>query len=346
MHEPKRSAGRPTLLDVCEKAGVSKATVSRVLNNRAGVGKEVRKRVLAAMKKLHYTPQAAARNLSRARSDMIGVVFQDLTSGWMLNVFRGIMHVASSTHYNVMMAISTTEGDESELPKRLLAEGRVDGLVWLDPRVSDDAVIEMKSLDLPFVVLQRNLKDPDINSVAIENTQGAHQAMSHLLDLGYRDILLVTGGEQSEDSRQRYAGAMQALRERNMEPRPNRVLVGHNVGPLAVRAFQNYLDDGHKLPEAILAFNDDMAIGLIRWLRRKGRRVPEDIAVVGFDGVEEAEYIGLTTVETPMYEMGVLAGQILIDLMSDSISAQRARQVLLRGNLRIRETCGASLRKA
>jgi len=193
--------------------------------------------------------------------------------------------------------------------------------------------------------LQRTLKDPDINSVAIENTQGAHQAMSHLLDLGYRDILLVTGGEQNEDSRQRYAGALQALRERHLELRPGRVLVGHNVGPLAVQAFQEYLEDGNTLPQAIFAFNDDMAIALIRWLRRRGRRVPEDVAVVGFDGIEEAEYIGLTTVETPMYEMGVLAGQILIDLMSHSISAKRARQVFLRGNLRIRETCGANLKR-
>ncbi|MBN1269441.1 MAG: LacI family DNA-binding transcriptional regulator, partial [Kiritimatiellae bacterium] len=298
-HEPRQPAGRPTLKDVCARAGVSKATVSRVLNNRTGVGPEVRKRVLNAMKQLGYAPQAAARNLSRARSDMIGVVFQDLTSGWMLNIFRGVMHVASSTHYNVMTALSTTLGDELDLPRRLLTEGRVDGLLWLDPRVPNKSVIEMKKLDLPLVVLQRNIADPDINSVAIENTQGAHQAMSHLLGLGYRDILLITGGEGSEDSEERYRGALQALREKDLALKPDRVIVGHNVGPLAVRALQDYLDGGQSLPEAIFAFNDDMAIAIMRWLRKKGHRVPEDVALVGFDGIVEAEYMGLTTVETP-----------------------------------------------
>lgn len=344
-HEPRKRRSLPTLRDVCVRAGVSKATVSRVLNNRTGVAMEVRRRVLKAMKDLGYVPRAAARSLSRSRSDTIGIVFQDLTAGWPLNVFRGIMHVASSCRFSVLTALSTAEGDELELPQRLLGEGRVDGLLWMDPRVPASAIVEMKKQDFPMVVLQRHLPDPSINTVSIENTQGAYEATMHLLDLGHKDILLITGGKDSEDSNERLRGVAQAFRERALPLRSDRIVVGHNVGPLAVKALQEYLASGRSLPRALFAFNDDMAIAVMNWLRKQGYRVPEDVAVVGFDGIAEAESVGLTTVETPMYEMGALAAQILIDTVSNAASAQRARQVMLRGTLRIRESSGGRLSK-
>jgi DNA-binding LacI/PurR family transcriptional regulator len=340
-HEKRRAKARTTLKDVCRRASVSKATVSRVLNNRMGVALGVRRRVLKAMKELGYVPQAAARSLSRARSDTLGIVFQDLTAGWLLNVFRGIMHVASTARYNVVTALSTTEGDELDLPQRLLSEGRVDGLLWFDPRVPVSAILDMKKLQVPLVVLQRNLPDPDINTVSIENFHGAYEAVRHLLQLGCRDILLVTGAKENEDSNERYRGAVQAFRDMGVELNSDRVLVGHNVGALAVRAFDEYLAQGHTVPRAIFAFNDDMAIHLMNWLQRNGRRIPQDVAIVGFDGVAEAECMGLTTVETPMYELGTVAAQMLVDIISGSPNAERARQVLLKGCLRIRESCGA-----
>lgn len=340
-HEPRRRRKQPTLRDVSVHAGVSKATVSRVLNNRAGVALEVRRRVMKAMKELGYVPRAAARSLSWSRTDTIGVVFQDITSGWLLNVFRGIMHVASSARYNILTALSTTEGDELDLPQRLLTEGRVDGLLWMDPRVPASAMCEMKELRMPLVVLQRNLPDRDINTVSIENEQGARDAVMHLLRLGYRDILLITGTPENEDSNERLRGAEQAFREMNVPWDAARRIIGHNVGTLAVRAFEEYLVTARKVPRAIFAFNDDMAIAVINWLRKHGYRVPEDVAVVGFDGIAEAEHAGLTTVETPMYEMGVLGAQMLIDSISGAPNAARPRQVFLRGTLKIRESCGA-----
>ncbi|HEY8241582.1 MAG TPA: LacI family DNA-binding transcriptional regulator [Kiritimatiellia bacterium] len=331
-------------MDVVRESGTSKATVSRVLNKRPGVVPELRERVLAAIKKLNYTPGAAARALSLSRSNTFGVVFQDITSGWLLNVFRGVMHVASGTGYNVVTCLSAVPGDELLLPGRLLAEGRVDGMVWYDPRVTPAMIDEIKQRQLPFVMIQKHVDDPEVNTVSIENIRGGYIAMKHLLDLGYRRIVLVTGGEDNEDSNQRLQGARQALSEFHLKPTSAPVVVGHHVGMHAIKAFSTFLEEGHRLPEAVFAFNDNMAVALVQWFRSKGHRVPEDVAVVGFDGTDDAEHIGLSTVVTPMYETGVLATQILLDVISNAVPAKKARQVLLSGHLVARDTCGAKLR--
>lgn len=345
MHSVSNNKGkRATLKDVCREASVSKATVSRVINNKACVSAKIRATVLSAIKKLNYTPLATARDLSRSKRDTLGIVFQDLTAGFLLTVFRGVMHVAAGTGYNVITALSTTDEDEYALPKRLLGEGRVDGLIWLDPRLSSKTIGQIKECGIPFVLIQRDIGDPDINSISIENTHGAYLACSHLLKLGRRRLLFVTGPENNEDSRERLAGAKQALAEFNVPFSPDKVLVGHHVGPHAVKAFSDYLAQGHPLPDAIFAFNDNMAIALLQWMKKTGIRVPKDVALVGFDGIEESEYLGLTTVETPMYEVGTLAAQILLDSITDPSGQRKARQIILRGHLRVRETCGAGLK--
>ncbi|MFH0907212.1 MAG: LacI family DNA-binding transcriptional regulator [bacterium] len=342
----ERTKSRPTLMDVVRESGTSKATVSRVLNNRPGVVPALREKVTAAIKKLNYTPVAAARALSLSRSNTLGLVFQDITAGWLLNVFRGVMHVATGTGYSVVTALSTVPNDELLLPSRLLAEGRVDGMVWYDPRITPEVIAEIKSRRIPFVVVQKQINDPDVNTVSIENVCGAYLATKHLLDLGYRRVMLVTGGDDNEDSRQRLQGARQALTEFHIKPAAVPTLIGRHVGVHAIKALAAYLEEGHHLPEAIFAFNDNMAVAILQWLRARGTRVPEDVAVVGFDGTDEADHVGLTTIATPMYETGILAAQILLDLISNGAEDKKARQILLSGHLVIRDSCGARLRHA
>jgi len=333
---------RATIPEVAKAAGVSTATVSRVLNDLPGAGAAVRKRVLATVRKLSYVRSAAGRNLSSSRTDTIGVVFQALTAGWFLSVFNGIL-ARLSGEYHVLTALSTRAGDEFELPKLMLGEGRVDGLLWLDNRATPPMYEQLKQQRIPFVILQRQLADPDINTVSIESTSGAHQAMKHLLDLGHRRILLVTGQKDNEDSKQKLLGAEQALREARVKLPAGHMVEGHHMGALAVAALAAHLEK-HRMPEAIFALNDDMAMAILYWLRSQKIRVPEDVALVGFDGTEEAQRAGLTTVETPMHEMGALAVQTLLDLVKSPPGSRLAKQILLRGSLRVRETCGAHLR--
>ena len=324
--------------EVCDALGVSTATVSRVLNNKPGVGAELRKKVLAAVKELNYVPRAAARQLSSAKSDTIGVAFQDLTAGWLLTIFRGIMSRASG-RYHVITSMSAYAGDEYEVPSRLLAERRVDGLIWLDPRATVQLIKRMKSQSVPFVVLQRQIADPDINTIAIDSAQGAREAVTKLLDCGYRKLLLLTGPRDDADSLRKLDGARQALRQFNVDLPAEHILEGHHVGAHAVRAISDYLAAGQPLPDAIFSFNDAMAIAVLHWLRGRGIRVPQDVALIGFDGIDEASKAGLTTFETPMYEMGVLAAQTLMDAIDLPASERKPKQLVLKGNLVIRETC-------
>jgi len=333
------------LADVCAAAGVSTATVSRVLNNQPGVGAALRAKVLAKMRELDYVPRAAARNLSRAKSDTIGLVFQDLTPGFLLTVFRGIMNRASSSGYHVLTALSTEAGDEMDLPQRLLAERRVDGLIWYDPRATARGLGALMREHVPFVLLQKRAMDPAVNTVCIECEESAAELMRHLLALGHRRILLVTGAETDEDSMRKLDSVLRVARQHGVKIPAGQIVVGHHVGGHAVRALEAYMEAGGKKPDAILAFNDDMALAIITWLRRRGLRVPQDVAVVGFDGVAEAEAQGLTTIETPMYDMGVLAMQILIDRLSGTAESSRARQVVLKGRLVVRHSCGAGQKR-
>lgn len=331
-----------SLEDVCRALDVSTATVSRVLNNRPGVSAALRQKVLAAIKEMNYVPKAAARNLSRARSDTLGVVFQDLTPGWLLTVFRGIMMRAGG-NYHVILSLSTRPGDEFELAQRMLAERRVDGLIWYDARVTPKLVREVKRQPVPFVLVQNWMPDSDVSSVCIDCTEGSRDAVRHLLALGYRNLVIVTGPEGNADSDRKMLGVNQALSEAGVRVPPANILPGHHVGHQAIAVMKAYLES-RPLPEAVFAFNDTMALALLGWLRERGIRVPEEVAIVGFDGTDDARKAGLTTIETPMHELGVLTVQTLIERIEEPNRAAPAHQILLRGALAVRDTCGARLR--
>lgn len=325
--------------DVCRVAGVSKSTISHVLNDKPGVGVETRQRVREVIRKMGYRPRPAARHLSLARTDTIACVFQDLTPGWLLNIYRGILSKAAELKYHVVTALSVWEGDQFELPTNVLGTASVDGLLWLDPRATPELIRRFKEQQhMPFVVLQGHLDDADIATVSIENTRGAYLAVRHLLSLGRRRLLLVTGQEDNVDSREKLLGARQALREAGVKLAPENMVNGHHVDDFAVRAVDAFLKAGHPLPDAIFAFNDNMALAVMRWLRERGIRVPGQVAVVGFDGIDEARPAGLTTIETPMREMGMMACQTLVELIHTPPSERKAPHLLMGGTLAARDS--------
>lgn len=339
----ERQKKRAAREDVCRAVGVSSATVSRALNNQPGVGAKLREKVLAAARELNYVPQAAARRLSGAKTDTIGVVFQDLNAGWFMNIFRGIVTRCSGVCH-VLTSLSTRAGDEFELPNRMLAERCVDGLIWLDERVSPRMVSKVKHLGAPIVTIQMHVQDPLVAAVNIENRESSTEAVRHLLGLGRRRLAVVTGPRDNEDSRQKWAGVERALAECRVKVPTENVLEGHHVAAHAVRVFSERMAKEPR-PDAVFAFNDEMAIAIILWLREHGYRVPEDVAVVGFDGIPESRNFGLTTVETPLFDAGVLAAQLLLEAITDPYKEGRSRHVTLKGALCVRETCGARLKQ-
>ena len=331
-----------TLEDICRAAGVSKATISNVINNKRGVGPETRQRIQALIRKMGYVPKPAARHLSLARTDTVAVVFQDVTPGWLLSIYRGILMKSAELKYHVITALSVYEGDQFELPTNVLGTASVDGLLWLDPRLTPDLIRRFRNEQrMPFVVLQGHIDDPDISTVSIENSYSAYIAVKHLLDLGRRRIMLITGQDDNLDSQEKLLGARRALTEYDVNLPPELVVNGHHVDDFAVREVESYLKTGRPLPEAIFAFNDNMALAVMRWLTDHGIKVPEQVAVVGFDGIDDARRAGLTTVESPMKEMGVMAVQMLVDLIRTPAQDRKGQHIVMRGTLAVRQSCGA-----
>ena len=302
---------RPTLKDVCRDALVSEATVSRVINNSPLVHERTRARVQEVIRRLGYTPNAAARNLSRSKTDTIGVVFHQMSSGFFAQVMDGIDRAARQHGYHILSAFTRNdqEREREQSCLRLLDEMRADGVIILDPCVDLKLMESLKRYHKPIVVLQQEIDDVVVSSVSIDNRQGAYEGMKHLLALGYRDILVVRGAAGAQDARLRLEGCEQALREAGVTQRL--FIDGHYSPHDAVEAFRVYCQS-HPLPRAIFALNDAMALALHRELRKGGVEVPGQVAILGFDGIEAAEYVGLTTVETPMAEMGEEAVRVFL----------------------------------
>jgi LacI family transcriptional regulator len=333
--------GHITVVDIAKAAGVCQATVSYVINNRPGVGPELRRRIEAIMKSMNFTPKPAARHLSMSKSDMIGVVVQDLAPGWFLSIFHGMLWRAMMNGYHAITVVSAKAGDEEELPARLVARASVDGLLWLDPRVTTEMASRFRKKGLPFVVLQNRIDDPDVNTVATDDRRGAQSAALHLLKLGYRRLVLVTGHPENWSSREKLEGARDAFRELRVALPAKSILNGEYNGPVAVRVLEGYLAKRNAMPRAIFCFNDHMALALLRWLNQRGVRVPEDVALMGYDGTDEARESELTTVETPGRDMGIMAAQLLTDTIRNP--ERKAQHILLQGALCVRKTCGALL---
>ena len=330
---------RPTLKDVCREALVSEATVSRVINNSPLVHGRTRERVLDVIRKLGYTPNAAGRNLSRSKTDVIGAIFHQMSTGFFAQVMGGIDKVARDRGYHILCSFTHFETEPGSTCARMFDEMRVDGMIILDPGMGQPLIEQLKKYRRPIVMVQRELADPEIGSVAVDNRGGAYKAVKHLLALGYRDLLVVRGPAGAQDAQLRLEGCRQALAEAPHPGMKCHYIDGHYSPVDALNAFRDYWKE-YGLPRAVFALNDAMALAILKELRATGVKVPEDVAIVGFDGIDSADFVGLTTIETPMAAMGESAVQRLLERFESP--AVPAGHVILETKLVVRSTCGGA----
>jgi LacI family transcriptional regulator len=329
---------QPTLKDVCREASVSPATVSRVINGSSLVHPVTRKRVEEVIEQLGYRPNTAARSLSRNQTELIGLVFHQISSGFYATVLEGIDEEARKQGYHILTAFSEEGKDCRELSLSLFEATRVDGLIVLASGLNDAALQRLKEYERPFVLIEQEVDDDDVNTVSCKNEEGAYLATRHLLDLGHRDILVLTGPTAAQDSQLREKGARRALAEAGIPAEQQHFLCANYSPQAAPDVFDAHCAE-HGRPSALFAFNDAMALSVIKHLRGQQVRVPEDMAVVGFDGIDCAAYMGLTTVETPIAEMGRSAVRALLETIRTDPPTHQ--QIMLDVQLTIRESCGA-----
>jgi LacI family transcriptional regulator len=353
-----------TLYDVARQAGVSIATVSRVLHGQEPVRESTRDRVRAAIKELGYVPDGAAQSLARSRKDVIGLVCvehtglnpnqYDIESMSLLfydEVMRGVEALIRERHWSLLITYlredenpgTTPQEDEPVLPRLQALSGKVDGLLIGEGVVPATALARL-ARRLPVVVVAGDAGMRGVDVVAADNWSGAHALVSHLVvDHRRRRLYHVDGPESAPDAKTRRL-AMQAV----IDGQPDAKLVGAHSGRFSVRSGEAAADRmlaefggvAGQLPDAIVCSNDQMAIGVLRTLTARGIRVPDDIALVGFDDIYPATLCDppLTTVRQPIRGIGERACEQLIERIANP--TLRTSVELLPTELVIRSSCG------
>lgn len=331
---------RSTIIDVARRAGVSIATVSRVINGTAKVSEETTQRVNAAIAELNYQPSSIARGLASQKTKTIGLLTNEISVPFFGPILRGIEAVASEFGFGLL--INCTQGKPSSGPgyHRRLGPHNTDGLLVFAGTLADEELAYLYHLGFPVVLLHQSpppgLKIP---SITFENKGGARRLVDHLIEVhGYRRIAFLRGPENHEDSHWRETGYREALRAHGIPFDPELVAIGDFSQEIACRATGSWLRNGIQF-EAIFAGDDEGAFGAITALQKAGQRVPEDVAVVGFDDVHLAHYLfpALTTVKAPVEQAGREAARQLICLLQRE-SAEPL--ILLPTELVVRRSCG------
>jgi DNA-binding LacI/PurR family transcriptional regulator len=338
---------RPTSQDVAKMAGVSRTTVSFVLNQIEGVSISVatRKRVMKASQKLNYHPNAAGRRLVSGKSDTLGLVLyqspqQFFADALLPQVMLGVQQAAMQQGFHVLL--KQVEPEDKDGYVRLIREKHVDGIILSGPRYDDDEILRLHREGVPIMLLGQ-MPGSDLPFVDVDATAGAQLAVNHLIELGHTRIAIITNAPLSYTSaQQRKAGYLQALQKSKIREDPRWVREGNYTPSSGYEAMLGLLDES-PLPTAVFVASDVVAIGAILAIRRAGLRVPEDMAIVGFDDIPLAEYFDppLTTMHLPSFGLGLAAGERLIRLIRGDGLDQN--EILIESQLIIRESTVRSL---
>lgn len=304
-----------TIQDIADHANVSKATVSRVINDSSAVNQDKRAAVLKAMKTLGFQPNVVARSLAGGRSMAIGILTQNIGSPFYDTVAQGVIEGLAGTGYSPIFVDGQWEkSTESEVIRTLLGR-RVDGLVLIGGDIPIGELNELRER-LPTIVVARELADWKNQCIHVNNVDAGYQATKHLIDSGHREIALLRGIKEQPDAMQRYEGYCQALSEAGIELNPDLVYQGDFSAPSGVMAVNTLLRRGIHF-SAIFAANDMVAFGARLALFRQGIRVPEEVSLIGFDDQAEAAFMTppLTTMRQPASEMGRASATALVKLI-------------------------------
>lgn len=336
--------GALTIKDVARAASVSVATVSRALNGHSNVTAEVRDRVLRVARELHYTPHAAARSLSSRRNRMLGVVLPDLYGEFFSELVRGVDQAARA--HGLHLLVSSYHGDPEDQGAALRAmRGRVDGLLVMSPYVAaPTAIFDLAGLPVVLINSQAaagGISNASVAAISVDNHGGAMTMVKHLVDGGHRQIAFIAGPGDNFDAHERLRGYRDALAQ--WLPRADEWILQGDFTEASGHRAGHELAGSPALPDAVFAANDMMALGCLFALSQNGIRVPEDLALAGFDDIPLARYVhpGLTTMRVNIAEVGDRAVRILLAQLGES-GAIEATSMVMTTDLIVRESCAWS----
>ncbi len=331
------------LEDIAAKAGVSRSTVSRVINDEPYVSERTRQRVMAVIDREGYTPNLAARQLVTQRTQVIGVIHPHVVSQVFENPYyfpsllQGIAEGTSERDYATLLWWCHNQAEEERLHRRVLRYHRMmDGLIVASARTDDPLLKHLVRLNIPFILVERPpIMQDMISYVSIDNIDAARSVIAYLIGIGRRRIATITGALNNVDGIDRLTGYKLALEAAGIAFDPKLVAEGHFSTLSGYQGMQQLID---QRPDAVFAGNDSTAHGALQYLNEIGMRVPDDVALIGFDDMPIAQQITptLTTIRAPIQHKAYTATTLLIDMINGDMTAPR--QVLLPTQLIIRDS--------
>lgn len=335
-----------TIFDVAKHAGVSIGTVSRVLNNKDRVSPETRERVLKAVRELDYHANAFAKGLASQETNTLGLVIPQVNDPFFFQIVRGVEDAATDEDYSLLIASQPRPAREREHRYLdLFRRGNVDAMVLVAIDVYPHEIQQIASRGVPIVLAQQDV-GKNIPAFLSDNYGGSRAMTEHLLGHGYTRLAYIAGTDYTPDSRERLRAMRDVLAEHGLDITAEYIVKGDYLQDSGYHAMLELLKRPI-MPEAVFAANDQMALDAIRAIQENGLRVPDDIAVVGFDDIPMASYISppLTTIQQPVYEMGWHAAKRAMAMIGPAETVEERalaspRVMFLPASLVVRKSCG------
>ena len=307
-----------SIKDVAKQAGVSIATVSRVLNDIDVVNEDTKKKVLDAIKELGYRPNIIARSLKTQRTKTIGILIPDISSQFYPEIVRGAEDVSNIYDYNVILCNSDFDIDKEKEYLRVLKEKMVDGVIYMSSSLNDEILNIINELDLKTILVETKDKEGIFPSVTIDNVKACYDGTKYLIDKGIKKFAFIGVNASTMNAwGERYVGFEKALSKAKLKPCNELIYFDSLRVKSGSEGADKFIKSGKKF-EAIVCASDEIAMGAINTLRENGIKVPEDVSVIGFNNNYAASifYPKITTISQPSYDMGSVAMRMLIKLLS------------------------------
>lgn len=332
----------PTLADVAKVAGVGVMSVSRVVNGTRKVSKGTEERVRAAIRRIGYEPNEAARVLKGHRARALGLIVPDLADPFFATCANAIQETARKAGYMTMMVASDHQAIVERQQAEAMTQRQIAGLIIIPTGLEHDYLLKAMADGLPIVSLDRPLQNVDADTVIVDNREASVRLIKHLLEHGYQNILCVTDEERIFTTQERLAGYTQTMRQAKLTTRV--CLVGPTSGTVAEQ-LPSVLASEPK-PTAIFAASDMLAVEVLRQLQRMRTKIPQEMALVAFDEFDAATLVSpqITVVRQPVAELGRKAVSLLMERIEGS-SIGPAKHVIIKTELIIRESCGCGTTK-
>jgi len=325
----RSGAFRPTLKEIASIAKVDISTVSRAINDSPLITRETKATVLAIAERMNYFPNSLARGLVNQKSETLGIILPTISflqGPFFSQLLAGLEQASIESGYNILIASATHRDRDKHFPFNLTRARRIDGMLIMNEQHKIGNLPALKKEKFPFVFMNRDIDDSEVYCVAMDNVQGGRLATQHLLDLGHTRIGFVTGNADMAVTQARREGIRQALEAHGMILDEEMVVEG---------LFENGIDTGaqcamrllkaKRRPTAIFAFSDELAIGVMQTARNLGMRMPEDLAIVGYDNIEYGAHLNppLTTISQDPFAIGATSCRMLIEMLNGKMPENR-----------------------